>query len=73
MDLPDTALVQKYQAAMDKASAPQVPGCNRQVTAFFFRDWWSLHSRYEFDLRQLIIGLQKGLPSGEPLPRVRNG
>jgi hypothetical protein len=61
MDLPDTTLVQKYQAAMDKASAANPPGCNRDVTAFFFRDWWSLQSRYEADLRQLLRGLQQGL------------
>jgi hypothetical protein len=74
MDLPDTSLVQKYQAAMDKASSPQSPGCNRQVTAFFFRDWWSLHSRYEYDLRQLLHALrQPGFPAADRQPRTRDG
>lgn len=74
MDLPDTTLVQKYQAAMDKASSSQSPGCNRQVTAFFFRDWWSLHSRYEHDLRQLLHALrQPDFPAADRQPRTRNG
>lgn len=73
MDLPDTALVQKYQAAMDRASTPHSPGCNRQVTAFFFRDWWSLHSRFEFDLRQLRRDLQqKQLPAAGAEARLRD-
>jgi hypothetical protein len=72
MDLPDTTLVQKYQAAMDKASSPQLPGCKRQVTAFFFRDWWSLHSRYEHDLRQLLHALrQPNFPAADMQPRTR--
>jgi len=74
MDLPDTTLVQKYQAAMDKASSSHSPGCNRQVTAFFFRDWWSLHSRYEHDLRQLLHALrQPDFPAADRQPRTRNG
>jgi hypothetical protein len=74
MDLPDTTLVQKYQAAMDKASSSHSPGCNRQVTAFFFRDWWSLHSRYEHDLRQLLHALrQPDFPAADRQPRARNG
>ena len=71
MDLPDTALVQKYQEAMDAASAPAAPGCGRPVTAFFYRDWWSVYSRYEFDLRQVARGLRQGLPPGEAVPRAR--
>ena len=71
MDLPDTTLVQKYQASMDKASSSQSPGCNRQVTAFFFRDWWSLHSRYEHDLRQLLHALrQPDFPAADRQPRA---
>ena len=71
MDLPDTALVQKYQAAMDRASAPSPPGCNRPVTAFFYRDWWSVFSRYESDLRQLVRGLRSDLSAGPKTPKPR--
>jgi hypothetical protein len=71
MDLPSTALVQKYEAAMEKARAARPPGCNRQVTAFFFRDWWSLHSRYEWDLQALLSGLNQDLPAGGAQARTR--
>lgn len=61
MDLPDTELVQKYQTVMDEASSRVQ---DRTVTAFFYRDWWALHARYEYDLRQLRHGVRSGeLPS----------
>jgi hypothetical protein len=72
MDLPDTALVEKYQIAMRKASSPRPLGCHRYASAFFFRDWWSLHSRYEFDLRQLLNGLGQSLPAATEDARMRN-
>jgi hypothetical protein len=55
MDLPDTNLVEKYEAAMQDVDRL----VNRRVQAFFFRDWWALQSRFEYDLRQLQHGLRR--------------
>jgi hypothetical protein len=71
LDLPDTALSSRYRDAMAMASSCQPGGFEREVTAFFFRDWWALQSRYEFDLRQLSRGLHEGLPHADQQPRAR--
>jgi len=44
----------------------------RVVTAFIYRDWWSVCSRYTFDLEQLrkaLVREQSPLPSATDTPR----
>lgn len=43
----------------------------RVVTAFIFRDWWSVCARYKFDLELVKCGLAKGgdLPRASDKPR----
>jgi hypothetical protein len=71
LDLPATDMVQRYDLAMNRASSEGPHCCGRTVSAFFYRDWWSVSSRCEYDLRQLRRGLAKGLPQGADTPRVR--
>jgi hypothetical protein len=48
-------------------------GRYRALKAFIFRDWYSLRSRYLFDLQELKKGVPQFLPEpgDQPLPRVR--
>ena len=46
-------------------TASYLGGVNRDVSAFVFRDWWSLRNRWEFDLRELCRAVDEnkvGLP-----------
>ncbi len=45
-------------------------GLPRPIDAFIFRDWWSLYSRWEFDLRDLRKALRDGLEPGGDVPRL---
>ena len=49
----------------------RICGRKRHVSAFIFRDWWSVRQRYEYDLRELCRGVSRGSltpPPDEPLP-----
>jgi hypothetical protein len=71
-DLPDLKLVRVHGELIRKAPAQACCGSPRVVTAFFYRDWWSVYSRYEYDLRELCQKLARGeLPPGEDRPRAR--
>ncbi len=44
-------------------------GCERPIDAFVYRDWWSLHARWEFDIRELNKEIKNGLALGGDKPR----
>jgi hypothetical protein len=70
-DLPDTPTVKIYKATMLKAKGPD-PGCSRDVTTFFYRDWWSLYSREHRDVRDVLLRTKTGyLFAATPRPRQR--
>lgn len=48
-------------------------GRHRDLNAFIFRDWWTLRSRFEFDLKELCKGVPDrfGPPPDKPLPLVK--
>jgi len=70
MDLPEIDPIKKYVLGMALASTALTP--EREITAFFYRDWRSVYSRYESDLRQLRKGLMNGsLPPGDANARRR--
>ena len=69
MDVPNIALVQQYEQVVATASGAPPDGCGRPVRAFFFRDFWALQTRYEYDLRELARGLANGsLQPGGAMP-----
>lgn len=37
----------------DRLPIEQCCVCPRKLTAFIYRDWWSVHGRCEYDLRDL--------------------
>jgi hypothetical protein len=45
-------------------------GVPRKLSAFVFRDWWSVRQRYEYDLRELCKFVRKGelTPPEDDLP-----
>lgn len=49
-----------HKDVMDAFDTAPFCGLKRSVTAFIFRDWWSLRNRCEFDLRALCEAIDKG-------------
>lgn len=47
--------------AMQSFDTTQYCGIKRSVTAFVYRDWWSLRNRYEFDLESLCEAVDNGV------------
>jgi hypothetical protein len=69
-DLPDIGCVQDHRAYLSEAPVEQCCGCPRTLTAFVYRDWWSVHGRCESDLRDLRRALATpGFPAGQDTPR----
>jgi hypothetical protein len=69
-DLPDIGCVQDHQAVLAEAPVEQCCGSRRSLTAFIYRDWWSVHARCEYDLRDLRRALATpGFPAGGDTPR----
>ena len=71
-NLPEHLFPDHFDAMKDIARMEHC-GCYRALSAFIFRNWWALRSRYEFDLRQLTEGVPDPLPDPpeRPLPRAR--
>ena len=62
--------------AMEAVADLQCSGVWRPVKAFVNRDWWSLRSRYESDIRQLRSLVEQGQldePGMRPWRRLRSG
>lgn len=69
-DLPDIGCVQDHKACLSEAPVEECCGEPRTITAFIFRDGWSVHARCEYDLRELHNVLDTpGFPHGEENPR----
>jgi hypothetical protein len=68
-DLPDIGCVAEHNANLKALPVEQCCGQPRPVDAFVFRDWWSLYSRWEFDLRDLRRAIAAGLQRGGERPR----
>lgn len=68
-DLPSIACVRDHNARVKSLPVEACCGVPRSVDAFIFRDWWSLYSRWEFDLQALKRSLARGLERGGDTPR----
>lgn len=73
-DLPDAIQVVAQHNSCFRRANEVVPCVNgRVVTAFIFRDWWSVCRRYKFDLDNLKRGLKRDtdpLPAATGVPRA---
>ena len=67
-DLPRIGCVQEHNDRTKALPVETCCGMPRPINAFVFRDWWSLHSRWEADLRDLKKALANGLPQGGVQP-----
>jgi hypothetical protein len=71
-DLPKIACMERLNECLGAAPVEACCGMRRSLTAFIFRDWWSVCKRYDFDLHCLCRGLQdrtNPLPAGGAQPR----
>jgi hypothetical protein len=68
-DLPEIGCVAEHNARIKALPVEGCCGLPRPVDAFIFRDWWSLYSRWDFDLRDLGKAIAKGLALGGDKPR----
>lgn len=66
-DLPSTPACDEYKEKVESAANKM----SREVTAFFFRDAWSLHERWIKDLRDLVTESRIALPTPGPNARSR--
>lgn len=64
-DLPETRTCDEYKGKI--AAIKQEQG--REVTAFFYRDFWAFHDRYVYDIRELLERNELGLPTAPRQPR----
>jgi hypothetical protein len=70
-DLPAIGCVTDHKAILTEAPVVACCGCHRPVTAFIYRDWWSVHERCEYDLRDLRRALAApGFPPAGDAPRL---
>ena len=68
-DLPEIGCVTQHTAQLKALPVEGCCGLPRPIDAFIFRDWWSVYSRWEFDLRDLRRALRAGLEPGGHSPR----
>lgn len=68
-DLPDIPCVADHNARLKALPVEACCGLPRPIDAFVFRDWWSLYSRWEYDLRDLRKALRAGAQPGGDEPR----
>jgi hypothetical protein len=69
-DLPEIGCVTEHIARLKALPVEDCCGLPRPIDAFIFRDWWSLYSRWESDLRVLRKALRQGLELGGDAPRA---
>jgi hypothetical protein len=72
-DLPEIACVVEHNVRLESLPVEECCGVGRPIDAFIFRDWWSLYSRWEFDLRELKRAIAAGLQRGGDVPRPFDG
>jgi len=68
-DLPGIACVTEHNDRLKSLPVETCCGLPRPIDAFVYRDWWSLYSRWEYDLRDLRRALAQGAPQGGEEPR----
>lgn len=68
-DLPNIGCVAEHNEKIKSLPVEDCCGEPRPIDAFVFRDWWSLFSRWEYDLRDLTKAIANGLESGGDQPR----
>jgi len=68
-DLPEIACVVEHNVRLESLPVEDCCGVGRRIDAFIYRDWWSLYSRWEFDLRELKRAIAGGLQRGGDIPR----
>jgi hypothetical protein len=74
-DLPDIPCMREVNQAIEGAPVTSCCGVQRSMTAFIYRDWWSVFHRFDFDLYELRRGCLTPripidyLPAGEDNPR----
>jgi hypothetical protein len=69
-DLP-TAVCIHHQGIMRRVAQMRHCGLHRMLSAFIYPDWLSARVRYDFDLRKLVEGVERGElppPGDKPLP-----
>ncbi len=71
-DLP-SHLCAHHAEVMEAVSGMKQCGSRRTLKAFIYRDWYSLRSRYPYDLRKLrqLVPNTLSEPGDKPLPRLR--
>jgi hypothetical protein len=60
-----------HQDTMQRVAELKHCGLHRKVSAFIYPDWLSARRRYDYDLRKLVEGVERGeliAPGDEPLP-----
>jgi len=65
-----TAICIHHQDTMRRVADMEHCGLHRTLSAFIYPDWLSARTRYEFDLRQLVEGVESGRlppPGDEPV------
>jgi hypothetical protein len=68
-DLP-LAICVHHQDTMSRVAKMQHCGLHRKLSAFIYPDWLSARRRYEYDLRKLVQGVERGElppPGDEPV------
>jgi hypothetical protein len=69
--LPNIACVQAHNAHISEAPVERCCGIPRPITAFIYRDWWSVYSRCEYDLKDLRKKLaDPTFPAGGDMART---
>lgn len=68
-DMPDVLTRSSMVSCFETVEAENCSGCKRNLDAFVFKDWWSLRSRYEDDIKDLVDGVKSGkLPTPPEVP-----
>jgi hypothetical protein len=65
-----------HQDTMRRVADMEHCGLRRMLSAFIYPDWLSARRRYEFDIRQLVRGVESGqvpLPSDRPISEEASG
>jgi len=68
---PDIACVAEHNSCLSEAPVEKCCDALRSISAFIYRDWWSVYSRCEYDLKDLRKALTTpGFPMGTDVPRT---
>jgi hypothetical protein len=65
-DLPETPALIEYGKCFAEAPVEACCGAPRPISAFFYRDWWSVASRWKFDIRCLATAVDENRVAAPP-------